>query len=191
MKVPRRSRVPRSTARDRARPAASRGESRPARRGIRGRVPVTAEPVVDPVALLEVRSSPFTRRAAVFASVLVLTAFSVAFPVQRYLAQRKHVAELRAQVVNGATQVAQLKKENELRSQNFYVEREARLRLHYVMPGEEAFRVSDPPPAAGSPDAAAAVAAGTWWGRFMQSVATAATPVEHPPTGMRRDPRGR
>jgi cell division protein FtsB len=191
MKVPRRSRVPRSTARDRARPAASRGESRPARRGIRGRVPATAEPVVDPVALLEVRSSPFTRRAAVFASVLVLTAFSVAFPVQRYLAQRKHVAELRAQVVNGATQVAQLKKENELRSQNFYVEREARLRLHYVMPGEEAFRVSDPPPAAGSPDAAAAVAAGTWWGRFMQSVASAATPVEHPPTGMHRDPRGR
>ncbi len=187
MKVPRRSRVPRSTARDRARPAAGRGESRPARRGIRGRVPATAEPVVDPVALLEVRSSPFTRRAAVFASVLVLTAFSVAFPVQRYLAQRKHVAELRAQVTADAAQVATLERETALRAQDFYVERQARVRLHYVMPGEEAFRVSDPPPAPGTPGAAAHVASETWWGRLMQSVATAATPVERLPAGVRRD----
>jgi cell division protein FtsB len=141
----------------------------------------------EPIALLEMRNSPFTRRAAVFASVLLLTAFSVAFPVQRYLAQRKHVAELREKVTAGAAQVAALERETALRAQDFYVEREARLRLHYVMPGEEALRVSDPPPAPGTPGAAADVAAATWWGRLMQSVATAATPVERPPTGVRRE----
>jgi cell division protein FtsB len=187
MKVPRRSRVPRPALRNRVRPGADRGASRPARRGTRGRVPVAPAVGEDPIALLEFRHSPFTRRAAAFASVLLLTAFSVAFPVQRYLAQRKHVAELRAKVTAGSVQVATLERETALRAQNFYVEREARLRLHYVMPGEEALRVTDPPPAPGTPDAAADVAAGTWWGRLMQSVGTAATPVERPPAGVRRD----
>jgi cell division protein FtsB len=154
---------------------------------MRGRVPVVVAAGEEPVALLEARNSPFTRRAAVFASVLMLTAFSVAFPVQRYLAQRKHVAELRAQVTAGAAQVTTLERETALRAQDFYVEREARVRLHYVMPGEAALRVSDPPPAPGTPGAAAHVAAQTWWGRLMQSVATAATPVERLPAGVRRD----
>jgi cell division protein FtsB len=187
MKVPRRSRVPRPAERSRVRPADGRGGSRPARRAVRGRVPAAEVPEEEPVALLEVRNSPFTRRAAVFASVLVLTAFSVAFPAQRYLAQRKHVAELRAKESADAAQVAALERETALRTQNFYVEREARVRLHYVKPGEAALRVSDPPPLPGTPGAAADVAAATWWGRLMQSVATAATPVERLPAGVRRD----
>ncbi len=90
------------------------------------------------------RRSPFTRRAAVFAAVVLLVAISVAYPAQRYVAQRQHVDELRAQVAAGTTRVAALEHEKALVSKETYIEREARRRLHYVMPGDFGYRVEDP-----------------------------------------------
>jgi cell division protein FtsB len=146
--------------------------------------------MVVPAALvvsLNTRRNPFTRRAAVFASVLLLVAISVAYPAQRYVAQRRHIADLRARAAASAVKVAALQHESTLRAQNFYIEREARLRLHYVMPGEQAFRVSDPP----ATDAAGTGPAGVsplWWNRLLGSVSEAATPVEQLPTGNRHAP---
>ncbi|HEY2834299.1 MAG TPA: septum formation initiator family protein [Sporichthyaceae bacterium] len=145
--------------------------------------------MVVPAALvvsLNTRRNPFTRRAAIFASVLLLVAISVAYPAQRYVAQRRHIADLHARVAASAVRVAALQHESTLRAQNFYVEREARLRLHYVMPGEQAFRVSDPPPADAG-DTPAAVSP-LWWNRLLASMSDAATPVEQLPTGNRHAP---
>jgi len=165
---------------------AIRGATRPARRGGRGRVPAPAPPVDEPLTLLAARRSPFTRRATVFASLLLLIAVSLAFPAQRFVAQRKHIADLRGQIAAGSAQVAGLERQLALREQSFYVERQARLRLHYVLPGEQALRVTDPPPAPGSAAAAArTVAAGAWWGRLLDSVSKAATPIERLPAGPR------
>jgi cell division protein FtsB len=136
---------------------------------------------------LNTRRNPFTRRAAIFASVLLLVAVSVAYPTQNYVAQRRHIAQLRAEVAAGAAKVDSLQHESTLRAQPFYIEREARLRLHYVMPGEQAFRVSDPPVADGNGGTGPA-AANPWWGRLLTSVSDAATPVEQLPTGNRHAP---
>jgi cell division protein FtsB len=139
------------------------------------------------VVSLNTRRNPFTRRAAVFASVLLLVAVSVAYPAQRYVAQRRHIADLRARAAASALKVAALQHESTLRAQDFYIEREARLRLHYVMPGEQAFRVSDPPATDADGTGPAAVSP-LWWNRLLGSVSDAATPVEQLPTGNRHAP---
>ncbi|MGQ0843696.1 MAG: FtsB family cell division protein [Sporichthyaceae bacterium] len=182
MKVPRRSRTPRPRLRDRARPSSGRVEGRPARRALRGRVP--AQTRVETVVVPMLRRSPFTRRAAILASVVFLVAVSVAYPVQRYVAQRQHIDELRQSVAAGAERLEALQRENALRHEKFWIEREARLRLHYVKPGEQAYRVTDPPPALAAELPGTPVVPTSWWGRLNDSLATASTPVEAPPRGV-------
>jgi cell division protein FtsB len=155
-------------------------------RALRGRVPAVALPPALTVSLNN-RRNPFTRRAAIFASVLLLVAVSVAYPTQNYVAQRRHIAQLRAEVAASSARVDSLQHESTLRAQPFYIEREARLRLHYVMPGERAFRVSDPPVLDGGGTGPAATNP-MWWGRLLTSVSDAATPVEQLPTGNRHAP---
>lgn len=139
--------------------------------------------------MLALRRSPFTRRAAVLASVLFLVAVSVAYPVQRYVAQRQHIEELRESVAAGTAKLEALQKENQLRHQPFWIERQARLQLHYVKPGEQAFRVSDAPPAPAGQGGAEAAEPASWWGRLAESLETASTPVEAPPRGLRAEQR--
>src|SRR5258706_5054670 len=114
MKVPRRSPTPRPSARDRARPGRAPATTRPARRAMRGRVPVEVPVVPTPLVLPVGRRSPFTRRAVAFAAVLLLIALSVAYPAQRYVAQRRHIAQLRQQVTAEAAQVAPLERATSL-----------------------------------------------------------------------------
>ncbi|MGQ0624468.1 MAG: FtsB family cell division protein [Sporichthyaceae bacterium] len=175
MKVPRRSPAPRPTARDRARPGALRS------RGRRTLIPAqaVAEPVITPGSG---GRSPFTRRAVVVAVVLFATALSVAYPAQRLVAQRADIAELRAQVSERVARVADLERDLEAVDQPYYIEREARRRLHFVLPGEAGFRVTDPPLAEqagldGVPGDA------PWWDRLFSSVAEASTPNSELPVG--------
>lgn len=130
------------------------------------------------------RRSPFTRRAAILASVVFLVAVSVAYPVQRYVAQRQHIDELRASVAAGTSRLEALRKENALRHEPFWIERQARLRLHYVKPGEQAFRVSDPPAERAADLPGTPVPPTSWWGRVTESLSEASTPVEAPPRGL-------
>jgi cell division protein FtsB len=137
------------------------------------------------VVVLALRRSPFTRRAAVLASVLFLVAVSVAYPVQRYVAQRQQIDELRESVAAGTAKLEALQREAQLRHQDFWIERQARTQLHYVKPGEQGFRVSDAPPDPSTQRGAEAVVPTSWWGRLAESLETASTPVEAPPRGLR------
>ncbi|MGQ0463757.1 MAG: FtsB family cell division protein [Sporichthyaceae bacterium] len=154
----------------------------PARRALRGRVPAQARTEEAPFPVL--RRSPFTRRAAILASVVFLVAVSVAYPVQRYVAQRQHIDELRESVAAGTARLEELRRENELRHQPFWIERQARLRLHYVKPGEQAFRVSDPPAELAADLPGGPTVPTSWWGRVTESLADASTPVEALPRGL-------
>ena len=178
MKVPRRA-TARPVARDRARPVAGRGAPRPAVRGSRARIP--AQP--GPVPVKPPGSGPrsyFTRRAAVFAAVVFVVAMTVAIPAQRYVAQRQNIADLRIQVAQGTERVAELEKQVAAANEPYAIEREARRRLHYVMPGELAYRVTDPLHVERE-KAEQAMAAGAWWARMISSVDKAAQPVEEVP----------
>lgn len=177
MKVPRRSPAPRPGARDRARPGAGRSQVRI------GRGPIPAQALAEPViAPGGGGRSPFTRRAVVVAAVLFAVALSVAYPAQRFVAQRADIAELRAQVSGSVARVADLQRDLGAVDQPYYIEREARRRLHYVLPGEAGFRVSDPP-AAEQEGLAGPLADAPWWDRLLGSVAEAATPIEELPVG--------
>jgi cell division protein FtsB len=180
VKVPRRA-AARPTGRDRARPVAARGAARPAVRGSRPRIP--AQP--GPAPITPPGSGPrtyFTRRAAVFAAVLFVVAMTVAIPAQRYVAQRQNIADLRTQVAQGTDRVADLEKQVAAANEPYAIEREARRRLHYVMPGEQSYRVTDPLRAPAE-ETAAADTGGAWWDRMLGSVDEAAKPVEKLPTG--------
>ncbi len=180
MKVPRRA-AARPSGRDRARPAAARGAPRPAVRSSRGRIPaqVGPEPVQPP------GSGPrsyFTRRAAVFAAVVFVVAMTVAIPAQRYVAQRNNIADLRVQVAQGTERVAELERQVATAGEPYAIEREARKRLHYVMPGELAFRVTDPM-LVELQQKAQEQAAGPWWDRMLGTLDQAAQPIGELPTG--------
>jgi cell division protein FtsB len=139
------------------------------------------------------KRSPFTRRAAVFATVLFLVAVSVAYPAQRYVAQRQQIDELRADVAAGAARVGTLEQEQVRLGQDRYIEREARRRLHFVMPGDVAFRVEDPHIVAWQvPDAgpSAAPTSDVWWERLLGSLDAASARVEPLPSGTRPAPAG-
>jgi cell division protein FtsB len=178
VKVPRRA-TARPAGRDRARPVAGRGAARPAVRGSRPRIP--AQP--GPAPVKPPGSGPrsyFTRRAAVFAAVLFIVAMTVAIPAQRYVAQRENIADLRAQVAQGTEKVAELEKQVATANEPYAIEREARRRLHFVMPGEQAYRVTDPLHVE-EEKAEQAKAEGAWWDRMVGSVDEAAQPVEELP----------
>lgn len=180
MKVPRRA-AARPAPRDRARPAAGRGAPRPAVRGSRGRIP--AQPGPEPVKAPGTgANSYFTRRAAVFAAVMFIVAMTVAIPAQRYVAQRQNISDLRSQVASGTARVAELEEQVATANEPYAIEREARRRLHYVMPGELAYRVTDPM-LVKELEAAKAEAGGAWWGRMLGSLDEAARPIEALPTG--------
>lgn len=196
MKVPRRTPAARAPVRDRARPADPRSGAgeRPGTRAARGRAPgrtETAPPVSLKLPSSAGKRSPFTRRAAVFATVLFLVAVSVAYPAQRYVAQRQHIDELRADVAASAARVSALEQDRIRLGQDQFIEREARRRLHYVMPGDSGFRVEDPWIVTGAePDAgpAAAVTSDVWWERMMGSLNSAGARVEPVPVGARTAP---
>ncbi len=144
-----------------------------------------AQSRAEAVVVLALRRSPFTRRAAVLASVFFLVAVSVAYPMQRYVAQRQQIDELRESVAAGTSRLEALQRETQLRHEPFWIERQARQQLHFVKPGEQAFRVTDAPPDPSTEIAGEAAVPTAWWGRLADSLTTASTPVGAPPRGLR------
>jgi cell division protein FtsL len=92
-----------------------------------------------------------TGRAAVLALVVCLLAISLAYPLREYLAQRGDIGDVRAQVAEQQQSVARLRAEQKRWDDPAYVERQARERLHFVMPGETSYVVLEPDEAP-SPD---------------------------------------
>jgi cell division protein FtsB len=95
--------------------------------------------------------SNLTGRAAVLALVVCLLAISLAYPLREYLAQRGDISDTRAAVAEQEKSVAALRNEEKRWQDPAYVERQARERLHFVMPGETSYVVLEPDEAP-SPD---------------------------------------
>ena len=88
--------------------------------------------------------SNLTSRAAVLALVVCLLAISLAYPLREYLAQRGDISTIRSTVAQQEKSVAELRRDEKRWQDPAYVERQARERLHFVMPGETSYVVLEP-----------------------------------------------
>jgi len=88
--------------------------------------------------------SNLTGRAAVLALVVCLLAISLAYPLREYLAQRGDISTIRSTVAQQEKSVAELRRDEKRWQDPAYVERQARERLHFVMPGETSYVVLEP-----------------------------------------------
>jgi cell division protein FtsB len=123
------------------------------------------------------RRANFTGRAAVFALVVCMRAISLAYPLREYLAQRGEIGNYRAQVSAQQKRVAQLQHQRAQWRDPAFVRRQARERLHFVMPGETSYVVLGPdeaPAAAGlADDTRAPVPRSPWFTDLWRSVEVA------------------
>jgi cell division protein FtsB len=85
-----------------------------------------------------------TGRAAVLALVVCVLAISLAYPLREYLAQRGDIGGMRSRVAEQERSVADLRAEQKRWQDPAFVERQARERLHFVMPGETSYVVLEP-----------------------------------------------
>jgi hypothetical protein len=73
--------------------------------------------------------------------VLALLFVSYASSLRAFLAQRSHIDELEAQIVQDRQAVAELREEQRRWNDEAYIEAQARERFGWVLPGEVGFRV--------------------------------------------------
>ena len=91
----------------------------------------------------------FNRRRNTNSRVLVLgfflffLALAIAPPVQHYFSQRAEISAVNAQIKAGNAAVTEARKELELWRDPEYVKSQARARLHFVLPGERQYIVTD------------------------------------------------
>jgi hypothetical protein len=115
----------------------------------------------------------------VLAVALASVALAVALPFKIWLAQRGEISSLQAQTRVQERHVADLQRQQQQWQDPAYVEPQARVRLHYVKPGEKAYVVLGKPKAAPARPAAAASptpsTTGPWYSRLWQTVELAGT----------------
>jgi len=122
--------------------------------------------------------SQLTRRAVVLVLVLVALGVSAALPMKDYLSQRAQISALEQQREQTKSSVAALEDEKRRLQDPAYVAAEARRRLHFVLPGETAYVLVDPPPAV--PEAGAEAPRGSqspWYSQIWGSVREADRPA--------------
>lgn len=86
------------------------------------------------------RASRFLAVAAIFFIVIVL----IGSPLQKYFAQRAQINALSLQVEANKRDLAEARKELELWNDPNYIKSQARARLHFVLPGERQYILSNP-----------------------------------------------
>ena len=84
-----------------------------------------------------------TGRALVLGAVALLLIVLLAAPVHRYLASRGQVDSAASKLHGDRAHLAKLKKQNALWSDPGYVQRQARIRLQFAMPGDTVYVVVD------------------------------------------------
>lgn len=106
------------------------------------------------------------------ALVICALVLSLAYPARQYVQQRRRAVELAERIQIQEDRVQALEKQKARWSDPAYVKAQARLRLHFVMPGETSYVVIGPKALAPGVAVAAAQggAAGTWYGRLWSSV---------------------
>ena len=80
-------------------------------------------------------------RSLAFATVLLVLAITLAPPLHSFFAQRAQINAYKAQLVASQTTLKDAQKELTLWNDPTYVASQARIRLHYVFPGEREYIV--------------------------------------------------
>lgn len=113
-------------------------------------------------------------RALTFALVLFVLAWTLAPPAQRYFAQKAQINSVLAQVASNNQALADAAKELEKWRDPEYIKTQARERLHFILPGERQYIVTDPTePASEAPTTAVAkdIPSGLpWYNRLIASI---------------------
>ena len=106
--------------------------------------------------------------------VLFLLALTLAPPTQRYFAQRSQISALRAQVNADSQALTDAARELQLWRDPEYIKSQARERLHFILPGERQYIVTDSTnPSATPPTTAVAkdLPSGLpWYNRLISSI---------------------
>ncbi|MBV9293798.1 MAG: septum formation initiator family protein [Frankiales bacterium] len=126
--------------------------------------------------LLRLPRATLTARAAILAVALASVALAVALPFKVWVAQRSHINALQAQTRAQEQRVAALRRQQQLWKDPTYVEQQARLRLHYALPGETTYVVLGKPHAHHKRIAdvtAGPQLTGPWYSRLWQTVEVA------------------
>src|SRR3954470_23282612 len=100
-----------------------------------------APPARTTAAAARMRRSSLTARAAVLAVAIASVALALALPFKVWVAQRGQINALQAQTKAQQERVAQLRSQERRWADPSYVKQQARLRLHYAMPGETTYVV--------------------------------------------------
>jgi len=125
----------------------------------------------------------YTARAAILMLVLCALVLALAYPLQQYFSQGSQIDQLKQQNSEKRAEVEQLRQQLTQWQDPDYVKIQARLRLHYVFPGETGLRLLGAGDAAtGGPDGTLGPSEGSsaWYAQLWNSV-TAATGAP-PPT---------
>jgi cell division protein FtsB len=124
-----------------------------------------------------VRRPLFTGRAVLLAGLILLLALTLAGPVRGYVAGRAELTRLAAEGRALDQRAHALTEQIQEESNPAFQERQARVRLTYVLPGDRLVMVVDgktvPGDAASSASAAAKRAKPPWYEGLLESVATA------------------
>ena len=123
-----------------------------------------------------VRRATLTARAAILAVALASVALALALPFKVWVGQRSQIHGLQAQTKEQERRVAQLREQQARWNDPDYVKRQARVRLHYAMPGETTYVVLGKPKThkhktQDAPTTSALT--GPWYSRLWQSVEAA------------------
>lgn len=84
-----------------------------------------------------------TGRAALLALLVCALVVALAYPMRQYVAQRTEISEQRAEAERVRDEVEALREEQARWRDPAYVEQQARLRLHFVRPGERSYVFRD------------------------------------------------
>jgi cell division protein FtsB len=124
------------------------------------------------------RQSALTARAAILVVALAAVALAVALPFKIWLGQRNDIASLSAQTRQTQQQIAHLQAQRQRWQQPAYIEKQARKRLHYVMPGQKTYLVLGGKPGGKNKSSAATTSTSTspWYDQLWSSVTAAGAP---------------
>jgi len=119
-------------------------------------------------------------RAMTLAVVLFILAWTLAPPAQRYFVQRAQINAMRAQVSANNQALLSAARELEMWRDPEYIKSQARERLHFVLPGERQYIVTDgSQPEVQSPTTAVAkdIPSGLpWYNRLIASITETGKP---------------
>jgi cell division protein FtsB len=82
-------------------------------------------------------------RALMLATILFLMALTIAPPIKHYFTQRAQISALKSQVASNNEALDQARKELLMWRDPEYIKSQARERLHFVLPGERQYIVTD------------------------------------------------